>query len=83
MNVGLRENFSFQLSQTGMGKCYHKIEILDSLLRVSNATFVLKWVDFKFAQQMSYLQVARDTPLLSLCSIATLAATARQVTNKK
>lgn len=42
MNVVLSENFSFQLSQTGMVKCYHKIEGLDNLLRVPNATFVLK-----------------------------------------
>lgn len=42
MNVVLGENFSFQLSQTGMVKCYHKIEVLDNLLRDSNATFVLE-----------------------------------------
>lgn len=68
MNVVLSDNFSFQLPQTGMVKCYHKIELLDNLLRVSNATFVLKQVDFKFAQQMSCLQVAKNTPVLSLYS---------------
>lgn len=42
MNVVLSENFSFQLPQTGMVKCNHKMGVLDNSVRASNATFVLK-----------------------------------------
>lgn len=66
-----------------MVKCYHELEVVDNLLRGSNASFVLEEVDFKFVQQMSCLQGRRDTPVLSLCNISTLAAPVTQVTNKK
>jgi len=43
MNIVFSDKiFGFRLPQTGMVKCYYKMEVLDNLLRDLNATFVLK-----------------------------------------